>query len=134
MVTHMSLYAILLAFVFVFLSMRIIKIRRMNKISLGDAQNPALIRAIRAHANFAEFVPLGLFLLLLVELSAAQPWLVHVLGASLLFGRLSHAWGISQVAEKFKFRISGMLLTFTSILVSACFLAFQYVSTLLHTL
>jgi hypothetical protein len=53
------LYAALLAFLFVGLSMRTLRMRRRMRITVGDAGNPGMLRARRAHANFAEYVPLG---------------------------------------------------------------------------
>ena len=42
-----------------------------------------LVRAVRAHGNAAEWVPLGIFLLLLLELSAAgSRFTLHLLGGS----------------------------------------------------
>jgi len=39
-------------------------------------------------------------------------WWVHALAAVLVCGRLAHAWGVSQTQENFRYRISGMALTF----------------------
>lgn len=36
-----------------------------------------------------------------------------------MIGRLSHAYGVSQLKEDFRFRITGMVLTFTVIAVAA---------------
>jgi uncharacterized protein len=41
---------------------------------------------------------------------------VHFAGGALLVGRILHAYGVSQVKEKLKFRVAGMILTFVSIL------------------
>jgi uncharacterized membrane protein YecN with MAPEG domain len=38
------------------------------------------------------------------------------LGALLLICRISHAYGISQINENFRFRIFGMAMTFAAIL------------------
>jgi uncharacterized membrane protein YecN with MAPEG domain len=105
-------YAALLAVLFIALSMRTIGLRRSLQIAVGDAGDKAMLRAMRAHANFAEYVPLALLLILFVEASGAPAWLVHGASLALLLGRLSHAWGVSQLAEDFRFRVGGMLLTF----------------------
>lgn len=115
-------YAALLAILFVYLSMRTIRIRRRLRIGLGHADNPELLRAIRVHANFAEYVPMALVLILLVELSAARPWFVHTLGCALLIARLSHAYGMRQQRENFRFRVVGMVMTFAVLLTSAIYL------------
>jgi uncharacterized protein len=120
-------YAALLALVFFLLSIRIIKIRRGQKIALGDAGSHALLRAIRAHANFAEYVPLCLLLLYFAESMVAAELLLHALGSCLLLGRLLHAFGVSHTVENFAFRISGMALTFTSLLGSTGYLFYAFV-------
>ena len=78
-----------------------------------------MLRAMRVHANFAEYVPLGLLLIAGVEVLSAHAVLVHGLGIVLLIGRLIHAFGVSQEAEVFLYRVSGMALTFTCYFVSA---------------
>lgn len=121
-----ALYAALLAMVFVALSIRTIGARRRLKIAIGDAGDSAMLRAMRVHSNFAEYVPLTLFLLFLVETSGGPRWLVHVLGSLLLIGRISHAYGVSQIKEVFAYRVSGMALTFTAILTCAAYLLYRY--------
>lgn len=118
-VTHMPLYAALLALFFIFLSARTIGVRRKVQVTLGPGDNPEMLRAMRVHANFAEYVPLALILIYLVEAQGTAAWLVHALGAALLLGRCLHAYGVSQVQETFAFRVSGMVLTFTVLGVSA---------------
>ena len=117
-----SLYAALLAFAFVGLSIRTLRLRKRLRIVIGDAGDTSMLRAMRVHANFAEYVPLALVLMLLVEAAGGAGWLVHVLGVALLLGRAAHAWGVSQVREDFRFRVFGMAMTFGVLLVSAIWL------------
>ena len=116
------LYASLLVLLYLVLTFRTILLRRKLGAALGDAGDKALQRAIRAHANFAEYVPLALVLLILVEGSGANGWMVHALGAALLLGRLLHASGISRVREPLPLRVVGMVLTMTCLLVSSVYL------------
>jgi uncharacterized membrane protein YecN with MAPEG domain len=116
------LYAAVLALVFVGLSIRTLRMRRSLRIAVGDAGNPAMLRAMRAHANFAEYVPLGLLLVFFVEAVGAAGWVVHALCACLLVGRAVHAWGVSQLREDFRFRVAGMALTFAVLLSSSVYL------------
>ncbi len=113
------IYASLLAFLYIFLSLRVALVRRRERISLGDADDPALRTRIRVHANFAEYVPFGLLLLLLVELQGAHTVLLHAIGLMLFFGRAGHAWGLSQHPQSIPLRSSGMVLTFTSMTIAA---------------
>jgi uncharacterized membrane protein YecN with MAPEG domain len=119
--TILPAYASMLAFLFVYLSIRTIRARRSLGIGLGHEENPVMLRAMRVHANFAEYVPFALLLVFLVESSAARPLLVHALGATLVVARLSHAFGVSREPENYRFRVFGMALTFTVILVSAIY-------------
>jgi len=121
------LYAALLAFVFVALSVRTLLMRRKLQIAIGDAGNQSMLRAIRAHSNFAEYVPLSLLLILFVEASGANPLFVHALGASVVAGRMSHAFGVSQIKEQYAFRVLGMALTLGPIILAAVRLLFVYV-------
>ena len=114
-----SIYASVLGLVFVFLTIRTIGLRRSNKVALGTGGVAALERAIRAHSNFAEYVPLSLFLILCAELQGVHSLIVNGLGLLLLIGRIIHSYGISQVEEKFSFRVTGMTMTIASIVFAA---------------
>ncbi|MFY8297388.1 MAPEG family protein [Pseudoalteromonas sp. SS15] len=112
------IYVALLAILFLFLSFKTIKVRKRLQIGVGTGDNPELLRAMRVHANFSEYVPITLILILSVELLKGHFILLHCLGAVLLIGRVLHAYGVSQTKENLKFRVSGMLLTFSTMLVS----------------
>jgi uncharacterized membrane protein YecN with MAPEG domain len=114
-----SLYAALLALLFVGLSIRTLLLRRRLRIAIGDAGNEIMLRAMRAHSNFAEYVPISLLLIYLVEQSGAGPLFVHALGLCVLAGRLSHAVGVSRVNERYGYRVFGMSLTLTPLIVTS---------------
>jgi uncharacterized membrane protein YecN with MAPEG domain len=118
-VATVPVYAALLALLFVGLSIRTLRLRRSLRIPVGDSGNPAMLRAMRVHANFAEYVPFALLLFFFVEVAGHAALLVHLLCLSLLAGRITHAYGVSQAAEQFGFRVAGMALTFTSMIVAA---------------
>ena len=120
-------YAALLAVLFVYLSIRVINIRRVVRIGIGSSGNPALARAMRVQANFAEYVPFALLLLMMLELKGLMPLLLHGLGAALLVGRCAHAYGVSNEPEDFRFRVTGMMLTFAVILLAAVLLLWSVV-------
>ncbi len=119
MITITPLYAGLIALLFVFLSYRVITVRRSDKISLGDGDNPAMAYRIRAQANCAEYAPLALILLAMAELQGAPIWVVHLLGVMLVAGRVIHAWGLSQHPQNLPARVYGMLLTLMMITFTA---------------
>ena len=125
------LYAALLALLFVALTLRTIRLRRRYRVALGDGAHPALLRAMRAHANFAEYVPLALVLFYFAEIGGAPQALAHLLGGSLLIGRCLHAWGVSQARETFAFRVTGMALTLGGLLTAGSYVVFAYGSSAL---
>src|SRR5688572_21608344 len=88
------LYAALLTLWFVVLSLRVIRRRRAAKLSLGDGGDMLLQRAVRGQANFAEYVPLALLLLAVIELSRFSIYLVHALGIVLVIARLLHGYAM----------------------------------------
>lgn len=120
------LYAALLALMYVALSVRTLRLRRHLKIAIGDAGDERMLRAMRVHANFAEYVPLCLLLLHFNELAGAGLLVLHLLGASLLLGRIVHALGVSRLREKFAFRVAGMALTLGVLSVCAVRLLLVY--------
>lgn len=109
--TITPLYAGILAILFLVLSYRVVQ-QRGHGVSLGDGGDQALLRRIRGHGNFAEYVPIILIMLGMLELSGARPWLLHVLGVTLVVARFLHAYALS-FTESWKFgRFYGTLLTF----------------------
>jgi uncharacterized membrane protein YecN with MAPEG domain len=124
--TIISLYTSLLIFIFVILSIRTIRVRRRYQIAIGHTDNQDLLRASRAHANFAEYVPLCLIGIFFVEYHGASAIFVHILGSTLLIARIIHSYGISQSKENFRFRVCGMALTFLVLIFSAFYLLFKF--------
>jgi len=116
------LYAAVLSFIFVFLSIRTIRLRRSLKIGIGHAHSEQMLRAMRVHSNFAEYVPLSLILLFFLESQNTHFIVVHGLCALLVVGRCLHAYGVSQENEKLVFRVTGMAMTFTTILSCASYI------------
>lgn len=120
-------YAAILALLYVYLSARTIGFRRKSRVSIGDGGDQELLRAIRMHANFAEYVPFSLILLTFVEMQAGPFLLLHALGSLLLIARISHAYGISSVQAKGIFRVGGMAGTFTTITIAAIWLLSEFI-------
>jgi uncharacterized protein len=104
-----SLYASLAVLLIVRLSLSVIKLRRKNRILVGDGGNEELQLAIRTHANALEYIPITLLLLLTLELNGAPKILIHIFGSTLLVGRIFHAIGLP--AKNLKRRVLGMQIT-----------------------
>ncbi len=116
--TVTGLYAGSLALWFLVLSYRVVGRRRAG-ISLGDGGDPGMLRVVRGHANFAEYVPLALIMLAILELGGTPPIVLHVLGLALLAGRLLHGYALS-FTQQFGFgRFWGTLLTYGVLVIEA---------------
>ena len=76
------------ALIIVFLSFRIVRLRRSRRIGLGDGGDTTLSRAIRGHANLAEHAPLAVILIGICEFQGTPLWLLSCLGLTLVIGRL----------------------------------------------
>ena len=111
MVSISSLYAGLLALLFLLLSVRVIVARRTLRVGLGDGQSDILLRRIRVHGNFAEYVPFVLLMMVLIEWQGGSKAILHVIGVLLLLGRGIHAYGLSHEPELPGFRVMGMACT-----------------------
>ena len=111
------IYAALLAGLFLWLSIRVILVRRSERVSLGDGGNRDLERRIRAQGNCAEYAPMGLILILLAELQGGPGWVIHLLGITLVLGRVMH--GLALSAKQYALRVPGMALTLIVIAAAA---------------
>jgi uncharacterized protein len=107
-----AFFSSLLSLFFIRLSFKVIQLRKLHQISFGNGGVDALERAIRAHANFVEYVPLCLLLLASLELNGAPLTLVASLACPLVIGRYLHAKGMHDGPAVFKNRVKGMQFTF----------------------
>lgn len=107
--------------------MRVINLRRDGKIAFGDGGEARLARAIRVQANFIEYAPLTLLLLMLVEMQGAPIWAIHVLGTAFIASRAAHFWGFRSPEAPGLYRAGGMAGTFTVLLALAGIALFQRV-------
>ena len=84
-----------------------------------------LERAIRAHGNNIEYVPIILFCIALLVVTGSTAAWVHGLCATLLVARLFHAHGIQQTAPLPKSRVLGNFGTWGVMLGAAIALVYQ---------
>ena len=109
-----------LALVLLFLAGYVIAGRVKFKIDLGDGGNEAMRQRIRAQANFVEYVPMALILMMLVETASIGPrWLIIAMGATLVVARILHAQGILSKPGQSAGRFIGTNLTGLVLLVGA---------------
>ena len=76
------------------LSLRIATLRSSENIWVGDGGHPQLTARMRAQLNFAEYAPIVLILIGLIEATkGTQLWLAIVAGVFIV-GRICHALGM----------------------------------------
>lgn len=89
-------YAALCGLLLIALSVQVVMARRRYRVGLGSGQQEGMERAMRVQANFAEYVPLAVALLVLSEITGLPTAAVHVAGLALVASRVLHAWGLSH--------------------------------------
>jgi uncharacterized protein len=117
--TITALYASILAIFLVFLTINIIRLRFKFKVGLGDGEQRPLIKAIRIHGNFSEYMPLALILLAIYEINGGSEFGLHIFGSTLVVGRLAHAIGLTKTMGTSLPRQLGILSTFVVLLALA---------------
>ncbi len=105
-----------LSLIYMVLMLRIVRMRFKHGVSLGDGGNSELQKRIRAHANFAEYVPLLLILMALLELGGFSKTILMWSGVALVVLRIAHVIGIHRTAPN-PFRVVGTVGTFTLIIL-----------------
>lgn len=111
-----ALYAALLGIFLVVLGLLVVRTRIRERVAIGDAGNPAMLAAIRVHANAVENIPIALLLMFLLEVNGGEAWWLHALGEALVIGRLMHAFGLFQKKNVNRWRQVGMVITWLVIL------------------
>lgn len=114
-----TLYAGLLGVIYVALSLFVIQGRLKHRVSLGDGANEVLTKRIRIHANFIEYVPLAVLVIILAEFEGVAEMLIHGLCATLVVGRLLHVWGVLSKEGTSFGRAAGTMSTLLVILVAS---------------
>lgn len=120
------LYASLNALLYLFLSCYVVFVRINEKIELGDGNHSKMLQVIRLHANAAEYIPLILLLMFILEVNHAGPILLNIIGASLLLGRSLHAYGLNKTKGRSLGRFFGTILTWFSLLTGSIFCFYYY--------
>ncbi len=83
----------------------------------GDMGDAVLTRAIRTHANFAEYAPLVLLLLLVLALLGFEPMWLHLYGGVFTAGRIVGAIGMMRATHPNALRFTGNAVTGLALLI-----------------
>ncbi|KKL00559.1 glutathione S-transferase [Rheinheimera mesophila] len=117
-----SFYAAVLALFYVVLAGLVIRQRFKHRVGLGTGKDVELLQAVRMHGNFAEYVPLLLILVALLELQQSEIWQLHLVAGLTLAGRVLHAIGLWRSSGTSAPRFLGMITTFAALIFGAVFL------------
>ncbi len=112
-----AFYVAINAAILLGLAANVIRMRWRTRTPILDAGKPEMIRAIRAHANAAETIPIALILLLIANALGAGELIIHAIGVPLTAGRLLHAAGLLTTTSTSFGRFAGTTLTALAILI-----------------
>ena len=112
-------------------SVRVALLRQRNRVGFGDGGNIDLRNAIRAHAHFAEYVPIIALMVAFLEMSGSAPAQIHALMGMLLIARAIHPIGMHAKPGTLQFsigRVGGMVITIVVMMGAALRLLSRFLS------
>jgi uncharacterized membrane protein YecN with MAPEG domain len=115
-------YLAILSLLYTALAVRVARLRQGNRAAFGDGDSAKLRSAIRAHANFIEYVPIITLMVAFLEMSGATALRIHVLMGTLLVSRLLHPLGMYARPNSLQFgigRVGGTTITIGLLTASA---------------
>ena len=124
-----SAYLGILALLYLVLGLQVSRLRRGHRVLFGDGDDIKLRSAIRAHANFAEYVPIIVLMVAMLEMSGMPALRVHLLMGALLVARLLHPLGMYVGPRTLQFqicRVGGILLTLMVMAGAASLLLWRF--------
>lgn len=104
----------------IWLGLRVSLLRRRHQVSIGDGGKAQIAIRMRAHANFAEYAPLFLILLALVELAVGSETWLWAVAIVFILGRLAHPFGMDRPGAN-AFRVGGIVATWLALIALALF-------------
>lgn len=107
----------------VYLSSRVVFVRRSAGISIGHGANADLELRTRTHGNATEYIPAMLVALVTAAFMGIPALWIHVLGATFTLGRILHAIGLARTI--LPARATGMLLTWIPLIAIAGMLIYH---------
>jgi len=102
----------------IWLGARVVRSRRDHGVKLGDGGNEAVLRRMRAQANFIENAPFFLILLGGLEVSGANRVALGVIAAVFILARIAHPIGMDG-PHLVRWRAMGMITSVLALIVVA---------------
>lgn len=119
-------YLVAFAGIYSILALIVVFLRTRHNVPYGDGGNELLLRAVRAHGNFAEWVPFCMLLVGALEVLGQPAAHVHALLATLLAARVLHPVALFSKLGSLPYyvgRIGGALSSWLVLTGSAVLLA-----------
>jgi uncharacterized membrane protein YecN with MAPEG domain len=117
------------AILHIWLAARVSRLRAAHKVSIGDGGNEALVRRMRAHANYGENMPIVLIMIGLIELAGGDARILWAAGIIFILARIAHGFGMDQPSPS-RLRKIGMIgNTIVLIGLAGWALSFAYLQT-----
>jgi uncharacterized membrane protein YecN with MAPEG domain len=115
----------LLTLWYVFISLKVSLARGREQVALGSGgDSSALNRLVRVHGNAAEYVPLFIVLLAVLEFHELRSDILYVLAGIFLLGRVLHRRAL--IGASVKLRIWAMQFTLWPLAISALILLYTW--------
>src|SRR6185503_13035942 len=102
----------------IWLGARVVQSRREHQVRIGDGGNEAVLRRMRAQANFVENAPFFLILLGGLELSGGNRLVLATIAAAFILARIAHPIGMDG-PNLVRWRMVGMMTTVFAIVALA---------------
>ena len=120
-----SLTAAVLGLLLVLLAIKTIQVRVRHGVAFGDGGHAGLIAATRAHGNHAEYAPIGVILIGLLEAAGVYAPALGVAAAAFVAARIVHSIGLfgPPGPPPNKARSIGIVLTLLILIALALWLA-----------
>ena len=114
------------ALLHIWLASRVSRVRAAHKVSIGDGGNEALVRRMRAHANYGENMPIVLIMIALIELAGGDARILWAAGILFILARILHGFGMDRPSPS-RLRMIGMIgTTFVLLGLAGWALSFAY--------
>lgn len=118
-----AIYAAILALILTVLSAKAGLLRGKLGIPAGAGDNAEMTLAMRRHGNAAEYIPIAIILMMILEMNGVSTYVLHGIGATLVIARIAHPLGISNLQSPM--RLVGAGLTALIIVVAAVLVLWQ---------
>lgn len=108
----------LFTILYVLLTLHVVRMRWVTKTGLGTGEDRRMLKAVRIHGNFAEYIPLIFIGLVLLELRGVSTTWLHIFYGAAFSGRLLITMGITKTGNFSPYRFVGNNLTFIVLLAA----------------